>query len=202
MKPFKLLFVTGSLVLMFTACEAPQDLNFKNDATSADLKVQAKSSKQVEVPFKAKLFTGQAEDALTEICSFNSPTDFWGLEHQVGGGEGTHMGNFTVDLKFCIHIVFDDQGFPDLENGFGEFTGGEESALVAANGDQLFFIHPGGDFSLSPNEGYTFLFEDICTITGGTGRFEKASGEFVWLGQTKNDGTGSDHILEGTIMLK
>lgn len=74
--------------------------------------------------------------------------------------------------------------------------------MVTANGDELFFIHPGGDFSLSPNEGYTFLFEDVCTITGGTGRFENATGEFVWLGQTKVDGSGSDHILDGTIVLK
>ena len=199
MKTLKLLFIVGSLTGMLTACQESQDLITEDNLT--ELNQQAKSSKLVEVPFKAKLFTSQAEDALTEMCSFNSPTDFWGLEHQVGGGQGTHVGNFTVDLMFCIHIVLDDQGFPNLEGGFGEFTGGEVSSLVAANGDELFFIHPGGDFSLSPNEGYTFLFEDICIIAGGTGHFENASGEFVWLGQTKVDGSGSDHTLDGTIIL-
>lgn len=117
MKTLKLLLITCCLIFTVTACEENQDLITEDNLS--ELNMQAKSSKQVEVPFKAKLFTGQAEDALTEMCSFNSPTDFWGLEHQVGGDQGTHMGNFTVDLMFCIHIVLDDQGFPDLGGGFG-----------------------------------------------------------------------------------
>ena len=206
MKPFKLLLVIGSLAFMFTACEAPQDLYFSNEETQADLTMQANSSKQVEVPFKAKLFTGQAEDALSVICSVNSPTDFWALEHQVGGGEGTHLGSFNVDLKFCFHIVLTDQGLPDIEGGFGEYDGsdggGQLPIIEAANGDRL-FAEVREESRLVPiqNENYSFEFDDVWYITGGTGRFENASGEFVGYGLVRSDGTGTDHHWVGTIIL-
>lgn len=207
MKSFKLIFVLGSMTFMLTACEAPQDLNFNNEATSADLKAQTKSSKQVEVPFKAKLFTGQAEDALTEICSVSSPTDFWALEHQVGGGEGTHIGRFNVDFKFCFHIVLNDQGLPDLENGFGEYNGGDglgqAPIIEAVNGDRLYAeVREASRLVPIQNENYNFKFDDTWYITGGTGRFENASGEFIGYGLVRSDGTGTDHVWEGTIILK
>ncbi|UKM65931.2 hypothetical protein GSB9_02503 [Flavobacteriaceae bacterium GSB9] len=163
--------------------------------------MQAKSSKQVEVPFKTKLFTGQAEDALTVICSVNSPTDFWALEHQVGGGNATHLGNFTTDLKFCFHVVFDEQGNPDPEGGFGEY-GTVEGYMEAANGDRLFVTTPGSILIPIQDDFYAFKFEDICIIGGGTGRFENASGELNINSRVRIDGTGTDHKWEGTIFLK
>jgi len=206
MKPFKLLFVIGSMLIMFTACEAPQDLNLNTENNQADLTTWAKSHKQAEVPFKAKLFTSQAEDGLSVICSVNSPTDLWALEHQVGGGEGTHIGRFNVDFKFCFHIVLNDQGLPDIEGGFGEYDGsnGSELPIIEANnGDRLYAeVREASRLVPIQNENYSFEFNDTWYILGGTGRFENASGEFVGYGLVRSDGTGTDHVWEGTIILK
>ncbi|MFC4723196.1 hypothetical protein ACFO5O_12745 [Geojedonia litorea] len=205
MKLFKLLFVLGGVTHMLTACDAPQDLNFSDVITQADLKVTTNSNELTAVPFKAKLFTRQAEDALTEVCSFNSPTDFWGLEHQIGEGTGTHLGKFTVDFKFCFHIVLDEQGFPDFEGGFGEFdrAGGSPPVIEAANGDRL-FAEVREESSLIPiqDDTYRFKFENLWHITGGTGKFENASGEFIGYGMVRREGTGTDHTWEGRIILK
>ncbi|MCM8569372.1 hypothetical protein NE848_08275 [Gramella jeungdoensis] len=203
MKAFKVLFVLGSMLFMLTACEEPEDLNTQDKLT--ELNLQAKTSNHVGVPFKARLFTEQAEDALTEICSFTSPNDFWAMEHQIGGGNATHLGNFNVDFKFCFHIALDDQGFPDLESGFGQYNGSEGSTaplIVAANGDQLFAeVREESELIPIQNEKYNFEFDDIWYITGGTGRFENASGEFVGYGLVRSDGTGTDHVWDGTIIL-
>lgn len=186
---------------MLTACEAPQDLNYMKEESQASFSLDGKTSKTVAVPFKAKLFTGQAEDALSVICSVNSPTDFWALEHQVGGGQATQLGNFTTDLEFCFHIVLDDQGNPDTEGGFGEYgtTGGY---MEAANGDRLFVSTPGSILIPIQDDFYSFRFEDKATINGGTGRYENAYGEFDINSRVRSDGTGTDHIWEGTISLK
>ena len=203
MKTLRLLFIIGGLTCMLSACEDEHYLLSENNVT--ELNLQAKTAKDVELPFKAKLFTGQAEDALTEICSFTSQTDFWALEHQVGGGNATHLGNFNVDLHFCFHIVLDDQGLPNIEGGFGEYNGAEgveEPIIEAANGDRLFVeFREAGRLVPIQNENYNFEFDDVWYITGGTGRFENASGQFVGHGMVRKDGTGTDHDWEGTINL-
>ncbi|MFL1011020.1 hypothetical protein [Flavisericum labens] len=198
MKNLKLLFVFGSLICLLAACEKPQDIITEDNLT--ELNISAKKSNQMELPFKAKLFTGQAEDALTEICSFTSPTDFWGLEHQVGGGNATHLGNFTTDMTFCFHVVLDNQGVPDFLGGFGVYED-VEGYMEAANGDRVFFTGPGSSLVPIQDEEYMFAFEDICYINGGTGRYENASGEFNINSLVRIDGTGTDHNWEGTITL-
>lgn len=203
MKAFKLLFVLGSMLFLPFACEEPEDLIIQENLNELNLKV--KTSNPAEVPFKARLFTEQAEDALTTICSFTSPNDFWALEHQIGGGNATHLGNFEVDFKFCFHIVLDEVGQPDLAGGFGEYNGAEGDTppiIIAANGDHL-YAEVREESNLVPiqDENYNFEFDDVWYITGGTGRFENATGEFVGRGMIRSDGTGTDHVWEGTIIL-
>lgn len=205
MKTLKCLFIIGSLMYICIACE--QSRNTKIEDNLHELPLHAKTSSVVEIPFKGKLFTGQAEDALTEICSFTSPSDFWGLEHQVGGGSATHLGKFTVDLKFCFHVVLNDQGLPDLDGGFGEYgceycPEGVVPIIVASNADQLFAeVREQSRLIPIQNGKYNFEFDDVWYITGGTGRFENASGEFIWHGMVRSDGTGTDHKWNGTIIL-
>lgn len=128
------------------------------------------------------------------------------MEHQIGGGQGTHLGNFTVDLKFCFHIVLNEQGFPDLEGGFGEYgprEGVEIPMIKASNGDLLYAeIHEDSKLVPIQNDNYSFEFYDVWHIIGGTGRFKNASGEFIGHGLVRIDGTGTDHDWEGTIILK
>ncbi|TNJ45272.1 hypothetical protein KFZ70_06845 [Tamlana fucoidanivorans] len=198
MKTLKLLFVLGSLTYSLMTCQDNQDLITEDHLTE----MNSKTSKHVEVPFKSKLHTAQAEDALTVICSATSPTDFWGLEHQVGDGSATHVGEFTIDLKFCFHVVLNQNGMPDFEGGFGEYSGDNEPIpLQSANGD-LLYISATSDGKLIPiqHEHYIFEFFDKWVITGGTGRFENAYGEFTWHGLVRNDDTGTDHTWEGTII--
>ncbi len=78
-----------------------------------------------------------------------------------GNGVGTHLGRFE-------YIAHDD------ETGFPFLTG--TVTITAANGDQIFATHSGT---------VEFLSEDIIrvplqhTITGGTGRFAGATGDFM-----------------------
>lgn len=203
MKNYKCLLVVMSLIYAFTACEKAQDLMLEDGLNEVQLR--SKPSKMVSVPFKAKLFTGQADDALTEICSYTSPTDFWAMEHQVGGGTATHLGKFDVDLTFCFHVVLNEEGLPDVAGGFGEYNGAEgreEPIIIAANGDRL-FAEVREESSMVPiqSDSYIFEFDDVWYITGGTGRFENASGEFVGHGMVRSDGTGTDHTWTGNIIL-
>ncbi|MDN3668076.1 hypothetical protein QWY93_01840 [Echinicola jeungdonensis] len=201
MKTLKFLFLIGGITCMLTACEMFLEEAPRNGNQESDLVLQARSlTKQLMVPYKAKMETSQADDALSEICSFISPTDFWGQEHQVGGGNATHIGNFTIDLKFCFHVVINEEGLPDIEGGFGEFTGGD-GIIEANNGDLLYTSADGGVLVPIQHDKYNFEFVTIFHVTGGTGRFENASGEITNYGFVKADGSGTDHIQEGTIIL-
>jgi hypothetical protein len=79
-----------------------------------------------------------------------------------GTGNATHLGKFTVHYEVVLN----------LQTQVGTGT----AIIVAANGDQLFTdnvgtVAPTGN----PNENQIV---ETYTITGGTGRFEGASGQF------------------------
>lgn len=75
-------------------------------------------------------------------------------------GNATHLGLFTVDIP---HLVV-----PPHADGFYYFE--------AANGDSLTAEFEGVSAPYEP--GVLYIVE-VATITGGTGRFEGASGGFV-----------------------
>ena len=83
------------------------------------------------------------------------------VHHLVGTGHGTHLGNFT----YSADITVDDE----TGNGAGTVV------WTAANGDRIFATTEGhilvADF---PNGRITI--GETQNITGGTGRFERASG--------------------------
>ena len=161
MKTLKLLLITCCLICATTACEENHDL-ITEDSINA-LSSQAKSSKQLKLPYKAKMFTTAAEDAPSGTCTFNSPTDFWRPEHQIGKGNATYIGNFTTNLEFCFHIVLNDQGQPDFRAGFGEFTGAS-NIIEANNGDKLFTSGSGGKLMPIQDETYIFEFVNISLV--------------------------------------
>jgi hypothetical protein len=79
-----------------------------------------------------------------------------------GRGNATHLGKFTVHYDIVL----------DLPTQTGTGT----AIFVAANGDQLFTfnsatVSPTGN----PNEN---RLDETYVVTGGTGRFEGASGQF------------------------
>ena len=79
-------------------------------------------------------------------------------------GNATHLGAFTYDFP---HIV-NRSVMPSLAVGSSTFT--------AANGDKVFANVIGQASPVAPGVLYTL---ERATITGGTGRFASASGEFV-----------------------
>jgi len=108
----------------------------------------------------------------------------------VGGGNASHLGRFTA----IWHTVSQ----PFLPGNFGITT----YELVAANGDSLFINAPGqGDASTYP----VISIVETGTITGGTGRFEGASGTIltlrtITLSPDESTGVGSG-AFSGTISL-
>lgn len=134
-------------------------------------------------PFEANFFTilaGFEEDA---GCS--APHNF--LNTQEGSGTATLIGDFTTRITFCVN-----PNTLEYENGQGSF--------LAENGEGIFFS--GGGQVLPSNEpGYDLEFMDSFTITGGTGRFEGATGSLTTNSFVNLTTQQTDHTWTGTITL-
>lgn len=163
----------GALMTLATAgCESPtmSEVRQELDVSIA----QARVGGSVEAPFKANLYTGLAGFAPDPRCG--EPPVF--LNTQVGEGEATHLGRFTIEIEFCVDAT-------DLLDD-GTLTG-EESApyfdgigvLTAANGDELHMEIVEGAVLPSPGTEFDFEFHDPFSFVGGTGRFVGASGEGI-----------------------
>ena len=198
MKTLKLLGITIIGILLMYACEKQDEIMFSNDA-SLKAKVESSSDKvdgQLELPFKANFYTKR--DYSNDGAGYCTEDPYLAFNYQVGEGEATHLGHFTTIMQFC------GAGF-DYKNGEGSF--------VAANGDELYFVVPSfgaiGHVILFEDPYYEAYFQDPFTFTGGTGRFEGASGG----GMTDSkvnlfDDEGNfiaehqtDHIWTGTLIL-
>lgn len=98
-----------------------------------------------------------------------------------GNGVGTHLGRFD----FLAH---------DDESGFPFITG--TVVITAANGDQIFATHSGTVRDL----GNGILEIPLQhTITGGTGRFSGASGDFLIVSIANINIGMSTGIMNGSI---
>ena len=113
-------------------------------------------------------FKGRAEYTLTAV----EPD---GTLRYIGTGHATHLGLFTADASLFPH---------------GDGTFSVTAVFTAANGDQLFFIGE-GEFTTPTSVLGT------ATITGGTGRFEGATGDAVFMDVTSV--VLVDQTFEGTI---
>jgi len=129
------------------------------------------------VPFRATL------DA-DEVATFDSPVHFT-VEGE-GVGHATHLGRFTATLHRDGNLVD------------GTLTASYE--FTAANGDKL-FVESVGQADLSVPDVHVL---ETGTITGGTGRFEGATGTIsiervvTFTGPTTDTTT---HVMDGTIVL-
>lgn len=75
-------------------------------------------------------------------------------------GEATHLGRFTAAVEGSVNVV--------------TLAGTNSWHFVAANGDSLFAEGPAqATWTVPPEE---FVVVEDLTITGGTGRFEGATG--------------------------
>jgi hypothetical protein len=141
---------------------------------SAALTPQAQSGAQL--PFRGSYHqteTFEPQSPTTVLITFKSE------------GTATHLGRYTTAGS---HLV-------DLTTG----TAGGPGIMVAANGDQLFSTGSGQATPTGvPGE---LSIADTSTITGGTGRFEGATGSFSGV-RVLNTATGiSSGSFTGTITL-
>jgi hypothetical protein len=152
----------------------------------------------VTIPFHASFYTEQVGDLVVDGCDPGVA-----INTQAGAGEATHIGRFTTWMVFC----FDLNAPPALGTyWFLPGVGGENGRFVAADGDELWITVNDGfvDFS-DPNlpDGYQASFQDPFLFTGGTGRFEGASGggqinSLVGLdGRTDHEWTGELVVRRG-----
>jgi len=131
------------------------------------------ASAKEQVPFKGSL-------AGHEIDVVEFPTLFGNLS---ATGHATHLGRFTMTLQVQV----------DVTTGMSVGT----IRFIAAKGDSIFAVFAGqGTPTSEPN---VSSIVEVATITGGTGRFEGATGSFT-LQRVINLATGvSSGSFTGTI---
>ena len=141
----------------------------------ASVAFAASPAEQVATPFK-----GTIQAAETNVVQF--PTLY---VDATGSGNATHLGRYTVSYQAVVYI-------PTL-------AGVDAAHFIAANGDSIFAEGLGqASDSGIPN---VFKIVEKYTITGGTGRFDGATGSFIverLLNTTANVTSGS---FDGSIVL-
>lgn len=102
-----------------------------------------------------------------------------------GTGHATQLGKFTVTYEAEVNLL--------TRTGIGSWE------FIAANGDRVFADIVGQSAPTgTPN---VVSIVEIGTITGGTGRFEDATGTFI-LERLKDQVTGSSSgSFDGTIVI-
>ncbi len=141
----------AALLLVIAACN-------KDDASPANNSSQGENKLKNSV---TRPFSSNTAGTIAIVYSEDNDCypDFAQVQF-IGSGTGTHIGNHTSEW----HVCSNPQG--GLEGTFyGTFT--------AANGDKIYFSQPDpGVFTIDEYGNVTGEFD----ITGGTGRFEDATG--------------------------
>jgi hypothetical protein len=149
-------------------------------STAAVVPGQTEAQGAVQLPFVGT-FKGESRGVLN--CPPTCPPTIVRVTG-TDTGEATHLGRFSA--------VYEDEADLATATGTGTFT------LTAANGDKLFTRYAGGQTDVS-------TVTLVATITGGTGRFARASGTFTIIRTGIVDfatGTGTESgSFEGQISL-
>jgi hypothetical protein len=110
-------------------------------------------------PIREVPFNGSIEGV--EIAAVEFPLLF---VNATGWGAASHLGRFTMTYELEVNLLT----LPFETSGTAVFT--------AANGDQLFTDIVGLGTPINEDEN---SIVELHTITGGTGRFEEATGDFT-----------------------
>lgn len=100
-----------------------------------------------------------------------------------GTGQADFLGQSTVDLEQTVDLMT------------GRATG--TAAFTADNGDQIFTRNDG--LNNPPDKAGRFTFTATMTITGGTGRFEGATGRADVTGSVDQAAGTGTFTFDGTI---
>jgi len=183
---------------LLTACDfpaAPEAADSDLGALVAEGRVPAEGL-AVAIPFRFQGYSVLQSFAPDPSCG--APPYF--LNTQVGEGQATHLGRFSVLFTFCVDAtdLLDDGTLTEGEsapywNGLG--------ILVAANGDELYVTVEGAVLP-SPDPGYDFQFQDPFVIIGGTGRFTDAEGGGTTDSYVTQATNVTEHAWSGTLVMR
>jgi len=195
MKTLKRLLFLFAAISLLISCSKSDDIFLNDDPIEGNLKSAKNEPVMVSVPFKADFSVWDHSDYTDRSCG-ESPVYFLTM---VGDGQITHLGKMTTRMTFCC----------DNSTGYYYDT---DIIFIAANGDELYASVPEGQ--IFPNEEdnssyYQAKFSDPMFFTGGTGRFEGASGEALSNAYVHNDEDGpegpdvwrTDFFSTGTLVL-
>ena len=118
-----------------------------------------------------------------ETYQINGPTMF---VTATGSGQATHLGRYTVTYEVEV----------DLPTGSGT---GLSAHYVAANGDSLFA--EGSGQATPTDDPSVFVVVESYTITGGTGRFDGATGSFTETRRVNIETGVTSGTISGNIVL-
>ena len=190
MKKSFLLLIVLALCL---GCNNEDVLEFDNSITTADAisKKNDISSKTVTLGFNL-VFTGTYEYQGPDEAKCGTFPPMVNVIN-VGEGTGTHFGKMTSHFDFCVDVT--DFSYP---NGF------EEAYFMDEDGDMLFVYVEGfvlgGRVPGMPSFA-TSYFKDPFIITGGTGKFEGATGSGMTNDYNSAKDAFSHHHWQGKITL-
>lgn len=188
MKNVKSLIPLVLLGLLLAGCSYNESL-VPEDETAIEIQQESlmKSAKNHFVPFKSKFI------CWTEPITPETPDEYY---HQAvyGNGNASHMGK-TV-------LLIEDE--PIDVSGMPWTTEDIAVVLTAANGDELWFTYsssfdPSPFFEVPPDPENLCVVHGEGPITGGTGRFEGASGTMAYDGDWNPESGLGDCTFTGKI---
>ena len=195
MKTLKALLFLFAGIGLLISCSKSDEMLPIDDPQESTLKSAKNEPHMVSVPFKADFSVWDHSDYSDLSCG-GYPVF---LLTMLGNGNITHLGKMTTMMTFCC----------DVSTGYYYNTVG---SFVAANGDELSFEIIEGQIvpNDEPNSAYyQSKFNDLVTFTGGTGRFEDATGSAYTHAYVHNDEDGpegpdewrTDFFSKGTLIL-
>ncbi len=168
MKTLVKIFFLMAVISLVAGCNKTDEF-FENDS----IELKSAQPHEVSVPFKADFTVWNFTDYTDRNCG--EPPIF--TLTMKGRGNINHMGKITTEFTFCCNT----------SNGSYWDT---NCKFVAANGDELYATIPTGQILPNDDENsdyYQTYFNDKMFFTGGTGRFEGASGEAMTNAFVHND---------------
>lgn len=181
-----------AVIGFFSACNSTDDFEIENDPA-----FKHHENKMVELGFNV-VFTGEYQSI--GLDAQNCPG--LGKVINTGEGTGTHFKKLTSYFEFCVNPSDGTYPYGYIDAYFTD-QDGDILYLDIESGQVLPGRVPG-----IPNYGVSY-FKDEFTITGGTGKFEGASGGGVtndYNFPVEEDGyiypTKTRHHWKGTITMK
>lgn len=170
-----LIFYLVGAIFLFASCQS--DL-IESDDAFLDEASKSPNAKKVEKEMTIMSYQGDIWVAPFEVdCTYPVPPGNIPLQfNQKGSGIASHLGQYTFMNTACIG-----------EFGLENFKG----VMTAANGDEIYYDSPLIACDETPfppclgeDEYATFTY----TISGGTGRFEEATGTITIRGIFVDEG--------------